>query len=250
MSDLLPCPFCGGTDLHEGVSPSGLNWIYCWPCHASKHCYDKDAAIGHWNRRAILVAPGMPEEPKEIAGGLWSAPFGTAADALTAWVGYATVLRSWASAEVGRLTGQGTLYGRLEWLANYAKEHCGYDPTDSIRGPEQAIIEKLEQAERALERQEGIYEPAERQNPCVRVPTEEMIEAGRKAIMELVIPKRREIPRPTIAELEKILNSEAPRGIELHPDGTASTLEERTTNAREVAEAVLNAALSARPVRE
>ena len=36
----------------------------------------------------------LPEEPKEVGGGLWSAPFGTIADPLTAWVGYATVLRS------------------------------------------------------------------------------------------------------------------------------------------------------------
>lgn len=61
-----------------------------------------------------------------------------------------SALRSWASAEVKKLTGPGTLHGRLEWLAKYAEEHCGYSPMESVRGPEQAIVEKISRLETEL----------------------------------------------------------------------------------------------------
>jgi len=41
---------------------------------------------------------------------------------------------------------QGTPLGRIKWLADYAEKHCGYSPVGAT-GPEQCIIEALEQAQ-------------------------------------------------------------------------------------------------------
>ena len=73
--------------------------------------------------------------------------------------------------------------------------------------------------------------------------TEAMVEAGRKAIMGMLKPKRTPLPKPTIAELEAILNAEDTRSISIAQDGSFFVLEPRTTNATEIARAVLQAAL-------
>lgn len=76
-------------------------------------------------------------------------------------------------------------------------------------------------------------------------PTEAMLAAGMAAMNDLVRPVEKPMERPTIAELEKILNSDAPPGVRIHPDGTVSTLEERTTTTRAAAHAAYKAMLGA-----
>ena len=77
-------------------------------------------------------------------------------------------------------------------------------------------------------------------------PTPEIIEAGRRAIMSMLEPQSKRLPKPTIAELEAILN-EGTRKVDLAPDGTLTELSPRTTNAKEVSEVVYRAMLSAAP---
>lgn len=48
---LKPCPHCGNTDLKIGKSGSGLQWVYCLPCHVGKHGDTKERAISAWNTR-------------------------------------------------------------------------------------------------------------------------------------------------------------------------------------------------------
>jgi len=43
MSELKPCPFCGGTNI---CTEKGINLNYCDACSA-------EANIGHWNTRPI-----------------------------------------------------------------------------------------------------------------------------------------------------------------------------------------------------
>lgn len=52
MSDLLPCPFCGSTDVH--TSPNGENYayVYCNTCGAEGPTNDIGSVVMTWNRRA------------------------------------------------------------------------------------------------------------------------------------------------------------------------------------------------------
>lgn len=89
---------------------------------------------------------------------------------------------------------------------------------------------------------------------CVRsesaaiVPTKEMIEAGRVAIMGMLEPKRAVMPKPSIAELEAILNADGDgRNINIEPDGSVTELTPRTTTASEVAKTAYEAMVAAAP---
>lgn len=56
MSELKPCPFCGGTDLHLGsFSGWGNDVIVCYECLAVFSCRKitcEEDLIEAWNRRA------------------------------------------------------------------------------------------------------------------------------------------------------------------------------------------------------
>lgn len=67
--DLLPCPFCGSTNLRYDFAGS-QGYIECnecgteGPCDeqaADPHC-DIEAAYDTWNRRATLAKPAPPAE--------------------------------------------------------------------------------------------------------------------------------------------------------------------------------------------
>ena len=53
MSELKPCPFCGGeAELMVGKY-YGTKWVECKTCHAESDAFDTRAeAIDAWNRRA------------------------------------------------------------------------------------------------------------------------------------------------------------------------------------------------------
>lgn len=64
MSELLPCPFCGGTDLSTSLGSR----VECRSCGAGGPVViTKDARI-EWNRRAALPREGwklVPVEPTD-----------------------------------------------------------------------------------------------------------------------------------------------------------------------------------------
>ena len=60
MIDLLPCPFCGGTNIgllrHFSYYPHG---VMC------RHCYASATSIERWNKRTLpAVQPHVNETPK------------------------------------------------------------------------------------------------------------------------------------------------------------------------------------------
>lgn len=59
--ELLPCPFCGGTNLHKSRRFDGAEIfrVGCNGCTAVVEDYLKDAAIAAWNNRARRAAPGV-----------------------------------------------------------------------------------------------------------------------------------------------------------------------------------------------
>ena len=54
MSELKPCPFCGGeASIAKGHDGELLPWVMCRECGAETYCFDSVAeAIEAWNRRA------------------------------------------------------------------------------------------------------------------------------------------------------------------------------------------------------
>lgn len=71
MSDLKPCPFCGGKDAvlqDRGVMDGQLmlKFAWCQRCGARTNAGDEATAIAAWNRRAsqwVSVEERLPEEP-------------------------------------------------------------------------------------------------------------------------------------------------------------------------------------------
>lgn len=79
MSDLQPCPFCGGTDLEDyGPDYPQAAWVTCRTCHAtgpqvvSRAGADPRAA---WNNRAIPpeieLKPVLGKTIGHITGGVF-----------------------------------------------------------------------------------------------------------------------------------------------------------------------------------
>lgn len=55
MTDLKPCPFCGGVHVeivNQGSMPDDPHVVQCDDCDASASGMSADEAIAAWNRRA------------------------------------------------------------------------------------------------------------------------------------------------------------------------------------------------------
>ena len=55
MTELKPCPFCGGKniDLSEAGLKTDVWFVQCWDCYATFPHFDSETeAIEAWNRRA------------------------------------------------------------------------------------------------------------------------------------------------------------------------------------------------------
>ena len=126
-------------------------------------------------------------------------------------------------------------------------------------GREAALLEIIDQLEREIaEAKEAVnvamQNHADAENRAARPslrevgePTPEMVEAGRLAIMGMLEPKRTPKPKPTLDELEAMLNSESPPDIHIAPDGSYEQLSPRTTTASEVAKAAYTAMVALAP---
>ena len=70
MNDtLLPCPFCGGTNIEIGILESHGNGTFDWKarCDDCDFCYDTEAeAITAWNRRATPPYMATPINHVEL----------------------------------------------------------------------------------------------------------------------------------------------------------------------------------------
>jgi Lar family restriction alleviation protein len=56
--ELLPCPFCGGSNVGVDRSSDADFDVTCWDCHAGAICCgpssaDAQTAIAAWNTRAL-----------------------------------------------------------------------------------------------------------------------------------------------------------------------------------------------------
>lgn len=52
MSDLLPCPFCGSTDVAVICGGPGNHYARCGGCKAATDDGSHERAVSAWNRRA------------------------------------------------------------------------------------------------------------------------------------------------------------------------------------------------------
>ena len=63
MAELLPCPFCGGTDVHlRHLASASMSWVSCAGCGLeapSETGVTDDAAVAYWNRRAAPPQPNV-----------------------------------------------------------------------------------------------------------------------------------------------------------------------------------------------
>lgn len=49
---LLPCPFCGGTEINEAGNGTGDNWLECSQCGAGTSLSEDGVGmVARWNRR-------------------------------------------------------------------------------------------------------------------------------------------------------------------------------------------------------
>lgn len=69
VPDLLPCPFCGDTDIVFSGSAMG-SYFHCRGCMAEGSVVDADdwdKAKQAWNRRAAPAAPSVAELQRRVA---------------------------------------------------------------------------------------------------------------------------------------------------------------------------------------
>jgi Lar family restriction alleviation protein len=72
QSELLPCPFCGGTETtpsFSGLTKDAWAYVCCDDCEACGPWVEsgdgaKDRMEAAWNRRAALSHPSTPQESK------------------------------------------------------------------------------------------------------------------------------------------------------------------------------------------
>ena len=76
-----------------------------------------------------------------------------------------------------------------------------------------------------------------------REPTEEMVRAGARAIIALTRTVETHSIKPTIDEIEKMLNEEEPPNINMGSDGTITVSRPVVVMARTAAESVIKAVL-------
>lgn len=76
MTELKPCPFCGGTDLRKSSMKNGhdprLFYWFCDDCGASgPKKAGMEGATREWNDRAILPEPEIVIPPMQPAGTIY-----------------------------------------------------------------------------------------------------------------------------------------------------------------------------------